>query len=76
MNYKKWEARAKAAKTGGDPRYSPVWLAKLAEEMGEVGKAINEEGPEQLLLELEHVEFIATQYRKAIRNYFRYNQED
>lgn len=54
MNYKKWQDRADA----GD--ISPLTgLAKLTEEVGEVGKAINEQGTDEILEELRHVEFIA-----------------
>jgi len=62
MNYKKWLARAENGEISASEG-----LAKLMEEMGEVGKARNEQGTEHLLLELEHVEFMAMIVRNSIR---------
>jgi hypothetical protein len=70
MNKKKWMKFAnKTTPASFDPRKNPLWISKLAEELGEVGRSLNEEGPEETLVELEHLKFIATQFQDAIRNH-------
>ena len=61
MNYKKWNQRALK---GTNPN---VFLAKLMEEVGEVGNAMLEKTEDELIEELAHVEFIASCFRKSIR---------
>jgi hypothetical protein len=76
MNYKKWEIRAEQ-----DDITDGQWLAKLMEEVGEAAEAwafynanrqdgrigVEHGGTVKLLIELEHVEFVARCYRNAIR---------
>jgi len=62
MNYKKWIKRSAAGEIS-----ALEGLAKLTEELGEVGKAMNEEGVPAILMELEHVEFMARMVRNSIR---------
>lgn len=76
MNYKKWQKRARHYAGGGMPAPYLEFLSKLVEEVGEVGKAINEEGITDVLTELEHVEFIAKEFRQAIRSHTGMELED
>jgi NTP pyrophosphatase (non-canonical NTP hydrolase) len=62
VNYRKWIQKA----VNGDID-KMEGFAKLAEELGEVGKALNEESLVAILNELEHLEVIAMCYRNSIR---------
>lgn len=61
MNYKKWQRKAKTDRLS----YSEAFL-KLVEEVGEVGKAMNEQTDSELLEEIGHVIFIAQCFETAI----------
>lgn len=41
-------------------------FCKLAEEVGEVGKALQEQGLDDIVEEIDHVVFIATQLRRSV----------
>lgn len=63
MNKDRWLRRAALGEIDNDE-----FLAKLMEELGEVGNAYIERGRSGLLAELEHVEFIAGLWRMTLRD--------